>query len=418
MALRRFHGFTPKRSQAAFVFIFITVMLDMLAVGVMVPVLPRLIVQFKGGDIAAAAMISGVFGFAWAAMQFIFSPLLGAASDRFGRRPVVLLSNFGLGLDYVVMALAPSLGWLFVGRIVSGITAASIPTATAYITDVTPPEKRAARFGMLGAAFGLGFIIGPAVGGTLGNISLRLPFWVSAALSLLNACYGFLVLPESLTPERRAKVEWHMANPLGSLRLLRSDRTITLLAAVLFLYFLAHESLPNVFVLYTDYRYGWNERTTGLVLAAVGVCTTIVSAGVIGPAVKRLGERGALLAGLLAGATGFLIYGLSPTGALFTVGVPVMAFWGLIGPAAQALMTVGVSPAAQGRLQGALTSMRGISGMIGPLLYTQVFAVAIGRLSRLGVPGAPYILSGVFLLAGLILAERVTRKIARPAGAS
>jgi DHA1 family tetracycline resistance protein-like MFS transporter len=221
---------TPGR--AAFAFIFVTVALDMLALGIMAPVLPKLVIQMEGGDVARAASITGVFGFAWAAMQFLFSPLLGAVSDRFGRRPVVLLSNLGLGLDYVVMALAPTLSWLFVGRIVSGITAASFSTAGAYIADVSPPEKRAAQFGMLGAAFGLGFIIGPAAGGLLGGVDLRLPFWVAAALSLANACYGFFILPESLPRERRARLELAKANPLGSLRLLRS-RPALLAAALL-----------------------------------------------------------------------------------------------------------------------------------------------------------------------------------------
>jgi MFS transporter, DHA1 family, tetracycline resistance protein len=205
----------PRR--AAFVFIFLTVLLDMVALGTIVPVLPRLVVSFMHGDTAGAAEVYGVFGTAWALMQFLFSPVLGALSDRFGRRPVVLISNVGLGLDYIVMALAPSLAWLFVGRVVSGITAASIATGFAYVADVTPPERRAARFGILGVAFGAGFVLGPALGGIAGSIDPRLPFWIAAVLSLANTLYGLFVLPESLPRERRAPFDWRSANPLGSL---------------------------------------------------------------------------------------------------------------------------------------------------------------------------------------------------------
>jgi DHA1 family tetracycline resistance protein-like MFS transporter len=387
----------------------VTVALDMLALGIMVPVLPKLVIELEGGDIARAAAMTGVFGFAWNAMQFLFSPLIGAASDRFGRRPIVLLSNLGLGLDYVLMALAPNLAWLFAGRIVSGITAASFSTATAYVADVSPPEKRAAHLGMVGAAFGLGFIVGPAVGGMLGQVSLRLPFWVAASLSLLNAAYGFFVLPESLPRERRAKIVWARANPLDSIALLRSERALLGLAAVAFLDYVAHESLPSCFVIYTDYRYGWDARRIGLVLAAVGVSTTIVQAGLIGPAVKRLGERGALIAGMAFGAVGFAMYGAASAEWVFFVGIPFGALWGIAAPAMQALMTRKVDPTHQGRLQGAIGSVRGIGGLIGPLLFTQVFAQAIRKESVLPVPGAPYWLAAALLVLSTAVSARVTK---------
>ncbi len=402
-------GHSAPPSRAAFVFIFVTVALDMLALGVMVPVLPKLIVSFEHGDMADAASMSGVFGFAWAAMQFVFSPVLGAVSDRSGRRPVILLSNLGLGLDYLLMAVAPSLAWLFVGRLVSGITSASFSTAGAYIADVTPEDQRAAKFGMLGAAFGLGFVIGPALGGLLGGISLRLPFWAAAGLSLTNALYGFFILPESLPPERRARFTWSRANPVGSLALLRSHPRLLGLAAVAFLYNIAHDSLPSVFVLYTDYRYHWGERMVGFALAGIGVASTIVSALLVGPLVKRLGERRALLVGLAFGSAGFAIYGLAPTGALFLAGIPFLALWGLAGPAFQALMSRRVEASAQGRLQGALASMSGVTGMIGPLIFTQIFAFGISS-SGLHVPGAPYLLSAALLAASLALAVVVARE--------
>ena len=261
------------------VFIFITLVLDMLALGMIVPVLPKLVEDFVHGDTARAAYIVGVFGAVWALMQFVFSPVLGALSDHYGRRPVVLLSNFGLGLDYIVMALAPTVWWLFVGRVISGITSASFSTASAYIADVTPPEKRAGAFGMLSAAFGLGFVLGPALGGVLGEIDPRLPFWVAAGLSLLNAMYGLFVLPESLAHDHRSIFKWQRANPIGSLTLLRSNFELLALAVVMFISYIAHEALPTTFVLYAMYRYHWNARMIGLAIATVGVCSALVGAG-------------------------------------------------------------------------------------------------------------------------------------------
>ncbi len=290
----------PERAatRAAFVFILITVAFDMLAFGIIAPVLPNLILQMEGGSMARASAVTGYFGFAWATMQFIFSPILGAWSDRFGRRPVILISCLGLGLDYIFMALAPSLRWLFVGRIISGITTSNISSAFAYVTDVTPPEKRAKQFGMVGAVFGLGFVVGPAVGGFLGGISLRAPFWAAAILSLANVLYGFFILPESLPKEKRAKSAWQMANPLGSLTLLRSHPELAGLSAAMTLFYLAHNALPSVFVLYTEYRYGWNERDVGLSLTVVGVFAATVSGGLVGPYVKRFGEKIQFIVGL------------------------------------------------------------------------------------------------------------------------
>lgn len=399
---------SPTPRAAAFVFVFITVALDMLALGVMIPVLPKLIIQFEGGNVADAAGAAGLFGFSWAAMQFVFSPLLGAISDRHGRRPVILLSNLGLGLDYLLMAVAPSLSWLFVGRLISGITSASYSTAAAYIADVTPEEERAAKFGMLGAAFGLGFVVGPAIGGLLGGVSLRLPFYVAAGLSLANALYGFFILPESLPKEKRAAFAWSKANPVGSLALLRSHPRLLGLTLVAFLYNVAHDSLPSVFVLYTDYRYHWGERLVGFCLAAVGIASTIVSALLIGPVVKRLGERRALLIGLTFGVLGFALYGWAPTGSWFLAGIPLIAIWGLSAPAFQALMSRRVGATEQGRLQGALASMSGITGMVGPLLFTQVFAFGISS-QTLHLPGAPFWTSSWLLCASLLVAWLVAR---------
>ncbi|HEY2367177.1 MAG TPA: TCR/Tet family MFS transporter [Polyangiaceae bacterium] len=395
--------------RAAFVFIFITVCLDMLALGVIVPVLPSLVVELEHGDFARAASMTGVFGFAWAAMQFVFSPVQGVLSDRYGRRPVVLLSNFGLGVDYIVMALAPSLSWLFVGRLVSGITSASFSTATAYIADCTPPEKRAARFGMLGAAFGLGFILGPAIGGFLGHVSLRLPFWAAGALSLLNAAYGLFVLPESLPKEKRSKVSFSKANPFGSIELLYKTPGLLVLTAASFLYFLAHESLPSVFVLYTQYRYHWGERTIGVALAIVGLTSAAVAAVLVGRTVARIGERGALVVGLVSGGAAFALFGLAPTTLLFMMAIPVDALFGLVGPSMQALMSARIGADAQGQLQGALASMRGVTGMIGPILFTQIFARSID--GRLQIPGAPFLLAAAFVLGSFLIVVGIGDKV-------
>ncbi|HME07173.1 MAG TPA: TCR/Tet family MFS transporter [Bryobacteraceae bacterium] len=394
--------------RAAFAFIFVTVMLDMLALGIIVPVLPRLIVQFEGGDMAKAAMQTGVFGFIFAAMQFFFAPVIGSASDHFGRRPVILLSNFGLGCDYLLMALAPSLSWLFVGRIISGITCASFPTASAYVADVVPADQRAAKLGMLSASFGLGFIIGPAVGGLLGGMGLRYPFYAAAALSLANALYGFFILPESLPPERRSGFHFRKANPLGSLELLRSHPVLLGLASAIFLYYIAHESLPSMFVLYTDYRYHWGEGMTGMALAAVGVCSTIVSAVLITATVKTFGEKRTLFAGLLFGIAGFAVYAAAPNTAWFLAGCPLISMWGLTTPPMQSLMTRCVGTSDQGKLQGALGSLFGVAGMIGPIVFTEAFAAAIGP--QWNLPGFPYWLAALLLTGSLLL---VTAAIAR-----
>jgi MFS transporter, DHA1 family, tetracycline resistance protein len=402
---------TPAPSRAAFAFIFVTVLLDMMALGVIIPVLPKLIKAFMGGDTASAAHVVGYFGFAWALMQFIFQPVLGVLSDRFGRRPVIILSNVGLGLDYILMAVAPNLWFLFVGRLISGITAASFSTAGAYIADVTPPEKRAARFGLLGAAFGLGFVIGPAVGGLLGEVNLHLPFWGAAVLSLINAAYGFLVLPESLARERRAVFSWHRANPIGSLKLLGSNPILSRLAIAGFLQRFAHGSLPSMFVLYADYRYGWSAKAVGLALAGVGVSQMIVSGGLVRPAIAKLGERGTLMLGLICGTVGFVIYGFAPTGLIFLAALPLVALWGLANPAIQSLATRRVGPSEQGQLQGAQSSLGGIADMVGPLLFSQVFAAAIASNATIHIPGAPYYLAALFIAGALIVCWQVTRPV-------
>ena len=406
---------TPGR--AAFAFVLVTVTLDMIAFGLIAPVNPDLVRGFVGGDFGRASTITGYFFLAWATMQFIFSPIIGAWSDRFGRRPVILISCFGTGIDYVLMALAPSLSWLFVGRLISGIATSNVPTAFAYITDVTSPEKRARAFGLISAAFGLGFVIGPAVGGFLGNINLRLPFWVAAGLSLANALYGYFVLPESLPKERRAKSAWHMANPLSSLKLFGLHPELAGLAVVLALYYLAHNSLMSVWALYTEYRYSWNNRDVGLSLAVVGISAAVVSGILVGPYVKRFGERFSLLSGLLFGTIGFVCFGLALRGCLVLATIPFIALWGIAAPPVQSLMSRHVDPSSQGKLQGAIASIRALTSMAGPILFTQVFTFAISPGAPVKLPGAPYLLAAFLLGLSLLLAIYVTRAYAliRPA---
>ena len=400
---------SPPARRAAVIFIFITVVIDVLGFGIIIPVLPKLVQQFMGGDAAKGATMFGLFGTVWALMQFFFSPLLGAVSDRFGRRPVILISCFGLGLDYIVMALAPNIGWLLFGRILSGICASSFTTAGAYIADVSPPEKRAAGYGMLGAAFGVGFVLGPALGGLLGNIDPRLPFWGAAALALINASYGLLVLPESLPPEKRDVFSWKRANPLGSLKLLRSHPDLLGLASINLLFQVSHCVLPSMFVLYTSYRYGWDTRTVGLTLMAVGVLSIVVQGGLVKPAVQRLGERGSLYTGLIFGIVGFVGFAVAPTPFWLWAALPVFSLMGLFGPGLQSLMSLRVAAHEQGKLQGANGSITSIAGLIGPGLFTLSFAHFIDKDRPWLLPGAPFFIAAALLVLALLLAIQAAR---------
>ncbi len=397
----------------AVAFILFTVLLDFLAASVVIPVFPGLIRTFTADDPVQGALLFGLLGTIWASMQFLFSPLAGALSDRFGRRPVILISNFGLGLSYVLLALAPSLVWLFISRILSGITASSIAAAGAYVADVNPAEKRAHAFSLLGVASGIGFVLGPAMGGVLGNIDLRLPFWVAAGLSFMNGLYGLFVLPESLPREKRKPLSWRTISPVGALKLLRSHPELTGLSIVHFFYTLAQSVITSVLVLYTGYRYDWSERTIGLTLAASGVAVIVVQGALAKPIMARFGERRALVFGLVCAVVGFIFYGVAPTGALFWVGVPILALWGLYGPAAQCLMSRHVTAYEQGQLQGALSSITGITGMIGPALFTLTFAYFIDPARSFFMPGVPFLLAAVFVVISTVLAWFATRPIPR-----
>src|SRR5436189_4808611 len=395
-----------KARKAAVVFIFITVMLDMLALGLIAPVLPKLILNFLGGNATSAATWLGVFGTVFALMQFFFSPVLGVLSDRFGRRPVILLSNLGLGLDYIVMALSPTIGWLFVGRVISGISASSIPTAMAYIADVVPKEKRAGAYGMIGVAFRLGFILGQGIGGPLGDVSPRLPFWVAAGFSLANWLYGYIFVPESLRHEHRKEFTLRRANPIGSLALLRSHSELWKLATLQFLAYVSHEVFV-IWALYAIYRYEWSSGMIGASLAIVGIFTAAISGGLTGRIVGWLGERRTLYIGQFFGAVGMLIAGLARTSAVYIASIPIISMWNISFPAAQGMMTHRVSEREQGELQGAIQSLRSIAFVIGPFLFSGIFAWFINPERAIHVPGAPYYFAAALLFSAMLLATRV-----------
>jgi MFS transporter, DHA1 family, tetracycline resistance protein len=401
LELARIDLMTDRRALAS---IFCTATVDVLALGIVYPVLPMLLLGFSGGDTSHAAETLVLFTCTWGLMQFLFSPVLGALSDRFGRRPVILISCLGLSLDHVFMAIAPTLGLLYVGRIVSGITSATISTARAYVADVSTPEQRARAFGIVGMSWGIGFIIGPAIGGFLGEIDPRLPFWVAAAATLANACFAWFSLPESLPPEKRTAFSWKRANPLGAFKLLASHRELTSLATIHLINNVVQQVLPAVFVLYTAHRYGWDDRTVGLTLMTLGVCTVMVQGLVVGPVVDRLGPRLTLVVGLLWGVTGLSIYALAPSGPWLWLGLPAVALWSMSSPALQALMSREVSPSEQGLLQGANNCLRSLSVTAGPAMFGSLFAWLVNPL-----PGAPFLAAATLLCAAIAVAWLATK---------
>lgn len=395
--------------KAGFGFIFAVALMNSISFGIMIPILPNLVKQFTDGDTAAASEWGVLFGVTWGLMQFVCGPVLGLMSDRWGRRPVLLISLFGLAVDFLFMAFAPGLWWLFLGRILNGMTAASFSTANAYLADVTSPADRAKVFGWMSSAFSFGFIFGPAIGGTLGEIDLRVPFLAAAALTTVNWLYGLFILPESLPPERRVKsFDWSKANPIGSLRLLRSKPGLLGLAGVGFLFQFSHTVLPSIFVLYAGYRYGWTPAIMGYTFLATGIAGVIVQSFLIAPVVKRIGERNAVLLGAAAGVVGFAWYGWAPTGTMYLLAVPVFALTGFLMPGLQGLMTRQVAPHEQGQLQGANQSLMGVASILGPLLFGMVFAWSI-RHETFHMPGLAIYLSAGLLVLAFALALAVAR---------
>jgi len=403
---------SPPRRKAVIAFIFVTAVLDIMAMGIVMPVLPVLIEQFIGSN-AQAGVINGIFVALWAGMQFVAAPVVGSLSDQYGRRPVLLLSAIGLSIDYVLMAVASDLWWLAFGRIIAGITTASFTTIYAYMADITAPENRARAYGLIGAAFSGGFIAGPLLGGVLGEISPRAPFWAAAALSGLCFVYGLLILPESLPVERRMAFSWKRANPLGAMVLLRSNRELFGLAAVTFLLHFAHHVFSAVYVLYAGYRYGWSPWEVGFLLSFAGVLDMIVQGTLIGPTVKRFGDRTTMVMGLFGGAVGIACMGWAPTGLAFALALVPNAMWGLAMPTSQSLMTQRVGESEQGQLQGASMSVASIAGVISPLVMGSLYGLSVGEAPLLPHPGTVFFIAALVLLAAAIIGWKVARRAER-----
>ncbi|MCC6553044.1 MAG: TCR/Tet family MFS transporter [Polyangiaceae bacterium] len=392
---------------AGVAFILITLLLDTLGMGLVFPVLPRLVATFLGGDLPAASRYYGAFAAVYAAMQFIFAPILGGLSDRFGRRAVILSSLLGAALDYVLLSLAPDLAWLFIGRVIAGITGASFSAATAYIADVTPPEQRAQSFGLIGAAFGLGLIVGPALGGVLADLHLRLPFVVAAGLNFLNFLYGLFVLPESLAREHRRPFSFARANPLASLRNVARHPIVLGLTGTLICAFLAQMILQSSWALHGMSRFGWTQLDVGISLAVVGVASAVVQGGLIRLIMPRLRERRALIVGLLLNICGFIAFGLATrTWMMYATTLP-FALGGISGPATQSLISREVGPSEQGEIQGSLSSLQSVTAIVGPLLATSLFARFTPEAASPRIQGAHYFAAALLNICGLLLALRL-----------
>ena len=401
-----------QRRKAAMIFILITVFIDVLGIGIIIPILPELIKDFAGGSTALAGRWFGVLAASYALAQFIFAPVLGSLSDRVGRRPVILIALFGLGVDYIIMGFAPTLGWLFVGRLLAGVMGASITTANAYIADVSKPEDRARNFGLIGVAFGLGFIFGPALGGFLGGIDLRLPFFVSAGLALVNWLYGFFVLPESLPPEKRSAFSWKKANPVGSLFVLGSYPLVAGLTAVFVFVVLAQRGLETVWVLFTGHKFGWDEQMNGLSLMLVGIMAAIVQGGLVRPIVTRLGERRAILYGLVVAVTTYLGYGLATAGWMLFAFIVFGSIGGVAGPAIQSLVAGAVPPEDQGKVQGGIQSLMSLTSIVAPLLFTAgLFSYFTSPSAPIELPGAPFLLGAVMYALAFVSVLKLFRRM-------
>jgi MFS transporter, DHA1 family, tetracycline resistance protein len=401
-----------KKPQPALGFIFVTLFLDIIGIGLVAPIVPKLLEKFLGDNVTEAAQYGGWITAIYALMQFVFAPILGNLSDRYGRRPIILLSLAGSALDYLLLGFAPTIAWLFVGRFIAGITGANISAVYAYIADISAPEKRAQNFGLVGAAFGLGFIVGPAIGGLLGSLDLRLPFFVVAGITAINWLYGFFVLPESLLLKNRREFSWSRANPIGSFSFLTRLPIVASLAVTIVFTALAQNGLQTVWVYYTGLRYGWNTLAVGLSLAAVGVSAAIVQGGLLGFILSRFGERRSVIVGLTLTAVSSVLYGLAPQGWMIYVILLVGGLGGIAQAAAQGLISRNVSDAEQGAVQGALSSVQTLTGVVGPILATTLFNYFAPR----GIPGASFFVGAVFIGIGLVLAVQTFARFSVTSG--
>lgn len=399
-----------QKRNASIIFIFITMVIDVLGIGIIIPVIPTLLKDFLGNDISKAALYGGYLMFAYAAMQFIFSPIIGGLSDKFGRRPVILASLFGFGIDYILLAFAPNITWLFVGRIIAGITGASFTTASAYIADISAPEDRAKNFGMIGAAFGLGFILGPALGGFLGDFGVKVPFFVAAGLSLLNWLYGYFILPESLSKENRRAFDWKRANPVSSLKNLGKYPMILGLVGALACLNLAGQVHPATWSYFTIKQFNWTQKEVGFSLAFVGLMVAIVQGGLNRILIPKFGEQRSVRIGLLFYSFGFLLFGLATKGWMMYAFMVPFALSGIAGPSLQGIISKQVGPSEQGELQGAMTSLLSLTTIFGPIIATNAFAYFTSNAAPVHIPGAAFFIAAVLALVSLLIAEKAFAK--------
>ena len=405
------------KKNPALIFIFITLLIDIIGLGIIIPVMPALLQELSGATVSEASQYGGWMLFAYAAMQFVCAPIIGGLSDRYGRRPVLLASLFGFGVDYIFLAFAPTIGWLFVGRIIAGMMGASFTTAGAYIADVSTPETRAQNFGIMGAAFGLGFIIGPMLGGFLGTLGPRVPFMVSAGLSLANWLYGFFILPESLKLENRRKFEWSRANPIGSLLNLKKYPVILGLVTSLVLVYISAHAVQSNWAFYTIEKFSWDSKTIGLSLAVVGLVFAVVNGGLIRLIIPRLGNERTVYVGLGFNAAGFVLYALATQSWMMFAVTVVYCLGGIAGPALQGIISTQVPANAQGELQGALTSLMSLTSIIGPPLMTNTFYFFTNKNAQIYLPGAPMLLGAVLTITATLLARASLKKHMRAASA-
>jgi DHA1 family tetracycline resistance protein-like MFS transporter len=398
------------KKSAAVGFIFITLLIDVIGFGIIIPVMPKLISQLKQVDISTASTYGSLLMFAYAFVQFLCAPVLGNLSDKYGRRPVLLFSLFGFGIDYLFLALAPTYGWLLVGRIIAGITGASFTTGAAYISDISTKENRAKNFGMIGAAFGLGFIIGPVIGGLLGKLGPRIPFYAAAALALINWVYGYFVLPESLHKENRRAFDWKRANPVGSLLHLKKYPAITGLAVSILLIYIAAHSVMSTWSYFGMYRFNWDEKMVGLSLGAVGIMVALVQGGLIRYINPKLGNEKSIFTGLGLYAFGLLLFGMATQSWMMFVILIPYCLGGITMPAIQAIMAGHVPPNQQGELQGAITSLMSAAAIIGPLLMNNLFYYFTHSDAPFHLPGAPFLLGAVLMTASALVAYNTLHK--------
>jgi DHA1 family tetracycline resistance protein-like MFS transporter len=398
------------RKQAALGFIFITLLIDSIGFGIIIPVMPTLITQMIHGNLSVASEYGGWLTFAYSFMQFICAPIVGNLSDKYGRRPVLLFSLFGFGVDYLFLSVAPTIWWLFVGRIIAGITGASFTTASAYIADISTPEKRAQNFGLIGAAFGLGFIIGPGIGGQLTNYGIRFPFFAAAVLALLNWLYGYFILPESLSKEHRRQFEWKRANPLGSLMQLKKYPAVAGLIVSLILVYISVHAVQSTWTFYNMEKFNWTPQLVGYSLTFVGVMIALVQGGLIRVIIPKLGKERSVYVGLGLYSIGFLLFAFATKGWMMFAFLIPYALGGIAGPSIQGIISTHVPPNEQGELQGALTSLMSATSIVGPVLMTSLFAYFTDKNAPLIFPGAPFAMGAFLTMLSSLLAYRSLKR--------